>query len=104
MVTIESQTSITCAPLLPPSESFLIGPKRFQQKHIQISAATFFVIYVLSTLPTKQFCLPQCILLFYGVGKLQGPSIFVGKLLVVGFVGSLTGCRFSVGNLTFSQN
>ncbi len=41
-------------------------------------------------------------LLFYGVGKLQGPSSFVGKLLVVAFVGNLTGRRFSVGKLTFS--
>ncbi len=42
-------------------------------------------------------------LLFYGVGKLRGPYVFFGKLLVVAFVGDLTGRRFSVGNFTFSR-
>ena len=43
-------------------------------------------------------------LLFYCVGKLLFPLIFVGKLLVVVFVGNLTGRRFSVGNFVFSQS
>ncbi len=39
-----------------------------------------------------------------GVGKLLGPSLSVGNLEVVGFVGNLTGRVFLVGKLTFSPS
>ena len=38
-----------------------------------------------------------------GVGKLQDPSISVGNLQVVVFVGNLTGCIFLVGKLPPSR-
>ena len=42
-------------------------------------------------------------LLFYVVGKLKGPHIFVGKLTGVGFVGILTVWIVLVGTLTPSR-